>query len=65
MLLCAFPLAFALVLLLLPLWRWIEATFAVESIGHSGPAAWCFWLIYVLLAGAIVLMRRPHRHTRR
>ena len=44
------PAAFILTFLLLPLWSWIEATSKIESIGHSGPADWCFEAVYVLLA---------------
>ena len=46
------PAAFVVTLLLLPLWRWIEARFGIEAVGHSGPADWCFWLVYALLAAA-------------
>ena len=44
------PAAFILTFLLLPLWSWIEATYKIESVGHSGPADWCFWVVYSLLA---------------
>jgi hypothetical protein len=44
------PAAFILTILLLHLWSWIEATSKIESIGHSGPADWCFEAVYVLLA---------------
>jgi len=43
------PAAFILTFLLLPLWSWIEATYKIESVGHSGPADWCFWAVYALL----------------
>ncbi|HYC33444.1 MAG TPA: hypothetical protein VEB59_14245 [Gemmatimonadales bacterium] len=36
------PLAAVLTLALLPLWSWLEATRGIESVGHSGPAAWCY-----------------------
>lgn len=45
------PVSFALTILLVPLWRWIETRFAVEAIGHSGPAEWCFYLVWALLVG--------------
>lgn len=32
----------ALTFLLWPLWSWVEAFSGVESLGHSGPATWCF-----------------------
>jgi hypothetical protein len=44
----AMPLAFVVTLVLLPLWRWIEADFGIEAIGHSGPADWCYLTIYGL-----------------
>ena len=44
------PSAFLLTFLLMPLWSWIEATYKIESVGHSGPADWCFWAVYALLA---------------
>ena len=31
------PVAVFMTILILPLWSWIEATFGIESIGHSGP----------------------------
>ena len=39
---------------LYPLWSWIESRSGIESVGHSGPADWCFWTVYALLV-AIVL----------
>ena len=30
-------------------WSWFEATFAVESYGHSGPAEWCYLAFYLLI----------------
>jgi hypothetical protein len=44
----AMPIAIVLTLLLLPLWRWIEETWQIESVGHSGPADWCFVAVYLL-----------------
>ena len=48
------PAAFILTILLLPLWSWIEATYKIESVGHSGPADWCFWAVYALLAALVL-----------
>lgn len=57
-----FPVSFVVTFLLTPLWSWIEATYGTESIGHSGPADWCFWAVYALFAvgllGAFVVYRR-------
>ena len=52
---CA-PVAFILTLLLSPFWSWLEATYSIESIGHSGPSDWCFYLIYSFVAAAGLLM---------
>jgi hypothetical protein len=51
------PAAFVVTIALFPLWSWIEATFGIEAVGHSGPADWCFWTIYALLVlvGVFVL----------
>ena len=46
------PAAFLLTFLLMPLWSWIEATYKIESVGHSGPADWCYWAVYALIAVA-------------
>jgi hypothetical protein len=35
-------LGIGLTFFLLPLWSWIEAFTGFESIGHTGPATWCF-----------------------
>lgn len=45
----AMPVAFIATLILLPLWRWIEADFGIEAIGHSGPADWCYVTVYGIL----------------
>jgi hypothetical protein len=42
-------LAFWTTFLLVPLWRWIEADFGIEAIGYSGPAEWCFYLVFAIL----------------
>lgn len=47
-LLVSVPGSIVLTLLLLPLWRWIEETLGIESIGHSGPADWCFEAVFVV-----------------
>jgi len=38
----AVPVAIVLTIASLPLWSWIEATAGIESVGHSGPADWCY-----------------------
>ena len=59
----ALPLSAITTLALLPLWRFIEERYRIESIGHSGPADWCFILVYALwlLAGAVVFVIRIRR----
>ncbi|AXK73189.1 hypothetical protein DWG18_13445 [Lysobacter sp. TY2-98] len=59
-LLVTLPIAFIVTFLLAPLWRWIEAAFGVESIGHSGPATWCFVAVEVacVMAACFVVARR-------
>jgi hypothetical protein len=41
------PVAIVATLLLLPFWSWLEAHFGIESVGHSGPAEWCYLATYV------------------
>ena len=48
------PLSALLTLAALPLWRWIEARTGIESIGHSGPAGWC-WLATLALCLTLAL----------
>jgi phosphotransferase system glucose/maltose/N-acetylglucosamine-specific IIC component len=57
-LIACLPIAFIATFLLSPLWSWIEATYGIESIGHSGPSDWCFNVIYgVLNAFAFAFIR--------
>ena len=58
------PVSFVVTLALFPLWSWIESRWQIESVGHSGPATWCFVCVYGLLSlGALVIAvaadRRP------
>jgi hypothetical protein len=48
-LLLAAVLGTASTFVLWPLWSWVEAVFGIESLGHSGPATWCFVLVTALL----------------
>jgi hypothetical protein len=50
------PVAFILTLVLIPLWSWIEATYGIESLGHSGPADWCFWLVYAAIGLPVTVL---------
>jgi len=50
------PLAIVVTLMLFPLWSWVESSTGFESVGHSGPAEWCYVTVFALLvAGAVVL----------
>jgi uncharacterized BrkB/YihY/UPF0761 family membrane protein len=64
-LLVCFPIAFIVTILLSPLWSWIEATYGIESIGHSGPSDWCFYLVYSVIAAIALIVlfwvRRSYR----
>lgn len=55
----AMPIGAVVTILLTPLWRWVESATGLESIGHSGPANWCFVAIYILtvLTAIVVWLR--------
>ena len=44
------PVSFVVTLVLLPLWLAIESRWQIESVGHSGPATWCFVCVYTMLS---------------
>lgn len=46
------PLSLVVTFILLPVWSWLEATFGIESVGHSRPAEWC----YVVVDGILNLL---------
>ena len=52
-LLVSVPMSVLLTLLLMPLWRWLEERFGIESVGHSGPAEWCFGVTFIACAVAL------------
>ena len=55
------PVALLLTIVLVPLWRAVEAHAGIESVGHSGPASWCYvatWLALLVPAATLVLARR-------
>jgi hypothetical protein len=43
-------------ILLLPFWSWFEAYSGIESVGHSGPAAWCYAAVFLIIAAALALL---------
>ena len=56
-LLISAPISIVVALLLLPLWRWIEASSGFESIGHSGPAEWCYLAVFTLIVlGSLLVL---------
>jgi hypothetical protein len=64
-LLLCLPLAVLLTLMLLPVWSWMGTNWAIAAVGPSGPAPWCFILVYGLMAavclGVVVLRWRGSR----
>jgi len=53
--LLALPLAFILTFILSPLWNWFETVSGIESLGHSGPANWCYVATYIALFSIFVI----------
>ena len=39
------PVTFVLTMMLVPVWSAIERRWGIESLGHSGPAAWCYLVV--------------------
>jgi hypothetical protein len=63
------PISAVLTLALLPFWRWLEARYGIESVGHSGPSDWCFIVIFigcVVVAESlfVVIAARARRQSR-
>lgn len=62
----AAPLSFIATISLMPLWSWVERAFGIESVGHSGPATWCFVTAYAFLMTVIIsLVAVRSRRSRR
>jgi len=55
--LLSIPVALLVTILLVPFWSWLEATSGIESLGHSGPAVWCYLAVYLLLVSIFGLLR--------
>ena len=65
-LLLCLPVAVLLTLMLLPVWPRLGAALGVTAVWPSGPATWCFVVVYVVLAaiGSVVMLLRWRRAPR-
>lgn len=52
------PVGIILTIALLPLWRWIEERIGIESVGHSGPAEWCYVATFLVSCISLLLCSR-------
>jgi hypothetical protein len=55
------PVTFFATIALLPLWSAIELRYGIESVGHSGPADWCFWTVFLIYLAVTLAVVRPFR----
>ena len=60
------PLSIIITVVLFPFWSWLESSSGIESVGHSGPADWCYLFVFVVLltvlAATLMLgLRSNHR----
>jgi len=63
----AVPLSALVTILLVPFWSWLELSSGVEAIGHSGPAGWCYLLVFAIMAAggaALALLPAAGARTR-
>lgn len=49
----AIPPAFFVAIASVPLLRFLEPRWGIEMIGHSGPADWVLWTIWIVISAAI------------
>ncbi len=54
----AVPASIVTTIALFPLWSWFERYTGIESMGHSGPADWCYLAVFLTMALAIALFLR-------
>ena len=47
--LIAAPVSVVITIFMLPVWSWFEEFTGIESVGHSGPAEWCYAVVFFLL----------------
>ena len=58
------PVGLIITFLLIPFWGWLEKRFGIESIGHSGPAGWCYiasFILAVTVLGWLWLFKRKKK----
>ena len=48
------PLSAIVTAVMFPVRFWIESSFGIESMGHSGPVDWCFVAVFASLCTLIV-----------
>ncbi len=51
--LLAIPFTFVAAIASVPLLRDIEARWDIEVVGHSGPADWVIWMIWLVISAAL------------
>lgn len=59
------PVTFVVTIPLMPVWSAIERRWGIESVGHSGPADWCFSLVFATCVTTFTLVARRLRRTKR
>ena len=50
------PAAIVITIITHPFWLWFEKASGIESYGHSGPAEWCYLVIYLILVACIAYL---------
>lgn len=63
--LLSMPVTVVLTIVLLPLWSAIERRWGIESVGHSGPSEWCFWLVFAICIATFTVVARTIRRSNR
>jgi hypothetical protein len=61
----AIPVAAVLTIWMMPVWALVERETGIESVGHSGPADWCYYVTYAVTVlvpvGALALRQSRRR----
>jgi hypothetical protein len=58
LILLALPGAVLLTIVCAPFWAAFERATGIESIGHSGPASWCFAFTFAVLLVCVFVLTR-------